>query len=94
MGADGEALFGKDALRWQRQAAAVADVADVAAAVAWPNRVMAKLSALGCLEETPVIAQSIMCSVLLIPLSARFLCQQLCKCDVQRNVKLNILFTS
>ena len=58
MGADGEAVFGQDALRWQGQAAAVAGVA---AAVAWPNWVMAKLSGLGCLEGSPVTAQSIMC---------------------------------
>ena len=58
MGADGEALFGQDALRWQGQAAAVAGAA---AAVAWPDWVIAKLNGLGYLEGSPVTAQSIMC---------------------------------
>jgi len=74
VGADGEALFGQDALRWQGQAAAAAGGA---AAVAWPNWVMAKLNGLGCLEGSPVISQSILCSVSLTPLCAWFLCQQL-----------------
>jgi len=75
-------------LRWQGQAAAVAGGA---AAVAWPNWVMAKLNGLGCLEGSPVIAQLTMCSVLLVPLSAWFLCRQLCNCDVQPHANLNIL---
>ncbi len=66
MGADGEVLFGEEALWWQGQAAAVAGgaaaVAGGAAAVAWPNWMMAKLNGLGCLEGSPVIARPILCN--------------------------------
>ena len=62
-----------------------------AVAAARPNWVMAKLNGLGCLEGSPVIAQSIMCSVLLTPLSAWLVCQKLCKCNVQTHGELNML---
>lgn len=86
MGADGEVLFGGDALRWQGQAAAVAGGV---AFVAWPNWVIAKLNGLGCLEGSPVIAQSSVWCITHI-ISAWFLCQQLCQSDAQPDVELNI----